>query len=191
MIQIIETDSVCFSIKVPDLLIYFILWLLIGNFFPLFSHADSFHFRHAGGKSRTQINMVWATCALERNRTINDIGALSKFPVTCSMVLLADADRCTPIRCIRNKNPAVKCPIAIFRDNSKNYKKWLPGLFGWGCSREFPFYLLEPVFLEFDIHLHVFYRSWYLIINPDFWIIEIIGSLEDLHETLVYIDAFT
>jgi len=54
-----------------------------------------------------------------------------------------------------------------------------------------PFYLLEPVLLEFDIHLHAFYCAGDFIADADFGIVKVVSCLKDLHQAFIDIDAFT
>jgi len=68
----------------------------------------------------------------------------------------------------------------------------IEGFSGFGFfSRHLYLDLLEPVFLELDVHLHAFDGAGDLIADADFCVIEIIGGLKDLHKAAVDIDALT
>lgn len=136
---------------------------------------------------------AWAKCALRTRQDHQRLCGFHRRSRLCvpgySSLMLINLLQCGALM---TKIRGIKYTIVNFRVKFKDLlKNWLRELFGRGCSREFPFYLLKPVLLELNIHLHALDRSRYLIIDPDFWIIEIIRCLEDLHKPLVYIDAFT
>ena len=69
----------------------------------------------------------------------------------------------------------------VFKGNGINGEYLVPG-FG---SRHLSLDLLEPVFLELDVHLHAFDGAGDLIADADFCVIEIIGGLKDLHKAAI------